>query len=83
MDARVLLHVMLRFFFMHWSELTLLYLRDGIFPDKHTHPLATTTLMSKFRLSLASEHLSAKLHWILFWLKFFRLKQRQHRGSLL
>ena len=67
------------FLFMRCSELTFLYLRDGIFPDKHTHPLVTTTAMSKFRLSSAFEHLRAKLHWILFSLKFFCLTQRAQR----
>ena len=78
-SIRVLRRMMLRSFFMRWSELTFLYLRNGIFPDNHTLPLATTTPMSKFRLSSAFEHLRAKLHWILFWLKFFRLTQRAQR----
>ena len=78
-SIRVLRRMMLRSFFMRWSELTFLYLRNGIFPDNHTLPLATTTPMSKFRLSSAYEHLRAKLHWILFWLKFFRLTQRAQR----
>ena len=80
-SVRVLRRVVLRSFFMccQWSELTFLYLRDGIFPDKHTRPLAAPTPMSKFRSSAAFEHLRVKLHRMLCWLKFFRLTLRAQR----
>ena len=71
--------MVLRSFFTRWSGVTFLYLCAGNFTDRHTRPLAAPTPKFNFRSSKAYEHLRGKLHWILFWLQFFRLTQRAQR----
>ena len=76
---RVLRRMVLRSFFTRWSGITFLYVRAGNLPDRHTRPLAAPTPKFNFRSSKAYGLLRGKLHWILFWLQFFRLTQRAQR----
>ena len=76
---RVLRRVVLCSFFTRWSGITFLYLRAGNFTDTHTRPLAAPTPKLNFQSSREHEHLRGELHWILFWLQFFRPTQRAQR----
>ena len=76
---RVLRRMVLRSFFTRWSGITFLYVRAGNLPDRHTRPLAAPIPKFNFRCSKAYGLLRGKLHWILFWLQFFRLTQRAQR----